>query len=132
MRKEALPGEVALLLVSQFEFEVLSRYGEDVKRVVPLIDTLTLASLLERESYDFNDMRQVAGVIWNRLFIDMKLQIDASLQYARGSIPTEPLWWPRVHPQDKYIDSPYNTYQNNGLPPAPIGKPIDCCSGCGT
>lgn len=118
----ATPEEIALLLTDRFETEVLARYSEEVAALVPLKDTLTIASLLEREAYDFEDMRHIAGVIWNRLFIDMKLQIDATLQYARGNRAWEP-WWPTPTPNDKYIESPFNTYQNAGLPPTPIANP---------
>ena len=52
----------------------------------------------------------------------MRLQIDATLQYAKGSKPSEP-WWPGVRPADKFIASVYNTYENSGLPPAPIANP---------
>ncbi|MFZ2253121.1 MAG: endolytic transglycosylase MltG [Minisyncoccia bacterium] len=120
--RKSLPEVVIPLVTDRFESEVLARYGSDVEDIVPLADTLTIASLLEREAYDFEDMRLIAGVIWNRLFIDMNLQIDATLQYARGSEPSEP-WWPRVVPDDKYIASVYNTYKNSGLPPAPIANP---------
>ena len=51
----------------------------------------------------------------------MKLQIDATLQYVRGSERNG--WWPIVRSRDKYIDSPYNTYLYKGLPPAPISNP---------
>ena len=120
--KEAAPEDVIPLITDRFQSEVLSRYGDDVEAAVPLSDALTIASLLEREAYDFEDMRLIAGVIWNRLFIDMNLQIDATLQYAKGSKPNQP-WWPRVIPNDKYIASVYNTYKNSGLPPAPIANP---------
>lgn len=120
--RKASPDVVIPLITNRFKDEVLSRYGSDVADVVPLNEALTIASLLEREAYDFEDMRLIAGVIWNRLFIDMNLQIDATLQYAKGSEPSEP-WWPRVVPSDKYIASVYNTYKNAGLPPAPIANP---------
>ncbi len=120
--RESRPEDVASVILERFTAEVLTRYGEDITRVVPLKDALIVASLLEREAYDFTDMRHIAGVIWNRLFIDMRLQLDATLQYAKGSKPTE-AWWPKVRPQDKYIDSPYNTYEHKGLPPTPIANP---------
>lgn len=120
--RKAPPEVVVPLITDRFRDEVLSRYGSDVEDMVPLSEALTIASLLEREAYDFEDMRLIAGVIWNRLFIDMNLQIDATLQYAKGSEPSEP-WWPRVVPNDKYIASVYNTYKNSGLPPAPIANP---------
>jgi cell division protein YceG involved in septum cleavage len=122
VQKGATPEEVAPLIGDAFNAEVLSRYDGDVASMVPLQDALTIASLLEREAYDFSDMRHISGVIWNRLFTGMPLQIDATLQYAKGSSPYE-AWWPRVYPADKYIASAYNTYRNEGLPPAPIANP---------
>lgn len=118
----AKPEEVAPLVYQRFQEQVLERYGPQIEAYVPLEQAIIVASLLEREAYDFTDMRQISGVIWNRLFIDMKLQLDATLQYARGSRPNEP-WWPKPVPADKYIDSPYNTYQHVGLPPTAIANP---------
>lgn len=122
VQKDATPEQVAKKITTQFQNEIHARYNDDVAARVPLIEALTIASLLEREAYDFTDMREISGVIWNRLFIGMKLQLDATLQYAKGSRPTGP-WWPRPVPDDKYIESPYNTYQNEGLPPGPIANP---------
>jgi cell division protein YceG involved in septum cleavage len=120
--QSARPADVAPLIITRFDEEIYSRYPSDVDAKVPLHDALTIASLLEREAYDFEDMRHIAGVIWNRLFIDMNLQIDATLQYARGTDAPK-TWWPKPVPADKYIDSPYNTYENSGLPPTPIANP---------
>ncbi len=120
--RTASPEEVAPLVNERFTTEILSRYTDDVSEYVPLNDALTIASLLEREAYDFDDMRHISGVIWNRLFVDMNLQIDATLQYAKGSKVDQP-WWPKVRPADKYITSPFNTYENEGLPPTPIANP---------
>ncbi len=118
----ASPEEAALLVEHRFGEEVFSRYTNEIEALVPLEDALIIASLLEREASDFEDMRHISGVIWNRLFTDMNLQIDATLQYAKGTV-SETSWWPPVRPKDKYIESPYNTYQNGGLPPAPIANP---------
>lgn len=123
LHKDTSPAEVADLVYAGFSKEILQRYTDEVKQTVPIEDALVIASLLEREAGDFENMREVAGVIWNRLFIDMPLQLDATLQYARGNDPYEPSWWPVPRPRDKYIDSPFNTYQNEGLPPAPIANP---------
>ncbi len=120
--KEASPEDVALLVADRFNAEIRTRYTGDIEAVVPLKDALIIASLLEREAYDFEDMRYISGVIWNRLFIDMRLQIDATLQYARGGKNNE-RWWPVPVPADKYIKSTFNTYQNAGLPPEPISNP---------
>lgn len=123
MHKDTRPDEVADLVYAQFSEKILKRYTPEVQSSVPIEDALIIASLLEREASDFENMREISGVIWNRLFIDMPLQLDATLQYARGSRPYEPGWWPTPRPRDKFIDSPFNTYQNEGLPPAPIANP---------
>ncbi|MCA9366099.1 endolytic transglycosylase MltG [Candidatus Kaiserbacteria bacterium] len=122
VNKDASPQAVAERLLEQFKSEVADRYPTEVDRVVPLTDALTIASLLEREAYSFEDMREIAGVIWSRLFIGMNLQLDATLQYAKSDTQGGS-WWPLVVPDDKYIDSPFNTYQNAGLPPSPIASP---------
>lgn len=122
VNRSASPEDVAALVNKRFENEVLLRYNDDVARLVPFGTALTLASLLEREAYSYEDMEHIAGIIWNRLFIDMPLQIDATLQYAKGTNSWQP-WWPQVHPNDKFIDSVYNTYKHKGLPPAPIANP---------
>lgn len=121
--KTATPEEVADLVLAKFATEIANRYDETLEGAVPIKDALVIASLLEREAYDFTDMRVISGVIWNRLFIDMPLQLDASLQYTKGSNKNEPKWWPKVKPSDKFVESPYNTYQETGLPPAPIANP---------
>lgn len=118
----ATPEEVATQVNARFESEIISRYSATVAEAVPLKEAMIVASLLEREAYDFEDMRRISGIIWNRLFIDMPLQLDASLQYAKGSRVSESKWWPKVIPQDKYIKSEYNTYANKGLPPEPIAN----------
>lgn len=82
---------------------------------------LKVASLIQRETNNPEQMPLISGIIWNRLLSGMKLDIDATLQYAKGK--TEDSWWGKVVPEDKYIDSPYNTYRTKGLPPTPICNP---------
>jgi UPF0755 protein len=94
-----------------------------VRTFVSLDEALIIASLLEREAYDFTDMRYISGIIWNRLFTDMRLQLDATLQYAKGNKVKPQTWWPKVVPEDKYIASVYNTYKHKGLPPGAISNP---------
>ncbi len=79
-----------------------------------------VASLIQREAAGAHDMRLISGIIWNRIFKGMPLQIDATLQYVKGD---DGKWWPQVKSEDKYVESPFNTYQNEGLPPAPIANP---------
>lgn len=119
----ATPEDMADELKSTFTSDVSDRYPESTESIVPLADALVIASLLEREARDFENMREISGVIWNRLFIDMPLQLDASLQYVKAEDSHDTTWWPAVRPDDKFIDSPFNTYQNHGLPPEPISNP---------
>lgn len=117
------PGDVQILLSDTFNREIVSRYSTSTASRVPLDDALTIASMLERETRDPGEMRMISGIIWNRLWKGMNLQIDATLQYAKAEDPKQKSWWPQVVPKDKYIKSPYNTYQNKGLPPGPIASP---------
>jgi cell division protein YceG involved in septum cleavage len=121
--KDANPEDVVVLIQTKFTSDILSRYTPEVESKVPLKDALTVASLLEREASDFENMREISGVIWNRLFTDMPLQLDATLQYAKANKANEKSWWPVPKPADKYIKSPFNTYSNKGLPPTPIANP---------
>lgn len=94
---------------------------EESSDILNVNQILTIASLIQREAAGKNDMKLISGIIWNRIFNDMPLQIDATLQYAKGN--DENGWWPPVKADDKYIESPYNTYQIEGLPPGPIANP---------
>ena len=119
----ASPEEVAIMVQEKFNQDILTRYTPEVEAQVPLEDAIVIASLLEREASDFENMREISGVIWNRLFINMPLQLDATLQYVKGGNTTEGKWWPVPKPADKFLKSPYNTYANKGLPPGAIGNP---------
>ncbi len=86
-------------------------------------EAIILASIVEREARDPEQMRHVAGILLNRLEIGMALQVDATLQYAKGYNAQAKTWWAPPLSADKQIESPYNTYQNPGLPPGPISNP---------
>lgn len=114
--------ELKEIVTAHFNTEIAERYTPEVAMQVPLQDSLTIASLLERETKDKQEMRIISGIIWNRLFANMPLQIDATLQYVKATGKSGN-WWPVPRPKDKYLTSPYNTYQNKGLPPTPISNP---------
>ncbi len=77
-------------------------------------ELLTIASLIERETNVDAERALVSGVIHGRLADGMRLDIDATLSYAKGDLTAIPL------DVDRRSDSPYNTYRIPGLPPGPI------------
>jgi UPF0755 protein len=76
---------------------------------------LIVASMIEREAKVGDDRAKIARVIYNRLEIGMKLQIDATLYY---NAPADASFTDL-----KALDTPYNTYLYKGLPPTPIASP---------
>lgn len=87
-------------------------------------EIIIVASLIEREAKLDEDRPLVASVILNRLNIGMKLDIDATVQYALGYQENQKSWWKKeLTKDDLNINSTYNTYKNRGLPPAPISNP---------
>jgi UPF0755 protein len=87
-------------------------------------EIVIIASLVEREAKYDDDRPKVASVLINRYKMDMKLDIDATVQYALGYQTRENSWWKKSLTEDDLaVDSPYNTYTNAGLPPGPISNP---------
>ncbi len=101
-----------------------------------LYQTLTLASIVQREAGSATDMPDIASAYWNRLYNDNGsngqpsqtnglLQADPTVQYARDTENPPKTYWTPL--EDKGIniakDSPWNTYYTVGLPPTPICSP---------
>lgn len=85
------------------------------KNLTPF-EVLIIASMVEREVVVASERPLVAGVIYNRLKRRMRLDIDATVQYAVGD-------WRPLTGADLASDSPYNTRKFPGLPPGPIANP---------
>ena len=81
-------------------------------------EAMTLASIVYEETKCVNEMPRVAGVYINRLKKKMRLQADPTVKYAVGDFAIK-----RVLKSHTECDSPFNTYKNAGLPPAPICIP---------
>jgi len=89
-----------------------------------LVQAVTLASIMERESIQNDEQSLIASVFLNRLKIGMTLGSDPTVQYALGYDSVEQTWWTNPLSLDNLkFDSPYNTYIYAGLPPAPIANP---------
>lgn len=103
-------------MVDQFDSVAVEENLADGVAGRSAYEALIVASLVESEGKVAADRPKIAQVIFNRLEIGMRLQIDATVIYARGGRRPDG----RVLFRDLEIDSPYNTYRNTGLPPTPI------------
>ncbi len=113
--------DVAARLIAKFNEKFAPLAPAFAKQNVKWTTAVKIASLVQRESAGPDDMPLIAGIIWNRLLKNMPLQIDSTVQYARGD--TGKGWWAPITLADEKIDSPYNTYLHTGLPPHPIANP---------
>jgi len=106
-------------MLETFNDKVYAEYGKaDLPR--PLISfnqLINLASIVEKESSEYSDRRLVAGVFLKRLAAENRLQACSTVNYLLSE-PKEILT-----ESDIAIESSYNTYLNDGLPPSAIGNP---------
>lgn len=111
-------GEQAVLqMTEQFRAVVEPLMEKYPDHPLSLKDTVILASLVEREAQVASERPLIAGVYMNRIKKGMKLECDATVQFALGKQKDVLLY------SDLEISSPYNTYRYLGLPPGPICSP---------
>ena len=119
----------AAAVIKIFEDNFNRRFDNELKEKArnkgfSIEQVMILASLVEREARLAEDRQKVASVLLKRLENNMKLDIDATVQYLLGYQPEEKSWWKKeLTLADLKVDSPYNTYKNAGLPPGPIANP---------
>lgn len=113
------PPEIVIRRFLDRFVEVLPKDFEEKSQRLGLTprDAIILASLIEKEASIDNERPVIAQVLLKRLKIGMKLQCDATVQYALGK--TKPV----LTYEDLKVESPYNTYLHYGLPPGPICNP---------
>ena len=95
----------------------LNLRSEIEKQGRTIFEIVNMASLLEKEVKTIEDKKIVSGILWKRLKIGMRLQVDATIVYALEKEPGS------VSYDDLKVDSPYNTYKYAGLPLGPIANP---------
>jgi len=106
------------MMLAQYQFETGSLdYSFAENKGLSRYDILKIASMIEKEAYVPEERALISAVIHNRLAINMKLDIDATLCYGLDK------WDEGLTNADKEFDSPYNTYMYAGLPPTPICNP---------
>ncbi|MCD8390570.1 MAG: endolytic transglycosylase MltG [Firmicutes bacterium] len=114
--------DIINLMLSAFDNQFKDEYYDRAEELGMTVDQIiTLASIIERETDSEAERAKVAGVFYNRLTSDMKLQSCATVQYILGERK------PVLAISDTQIDSPYNTYMYSGLPIGPIANPGLAC-----
>jgi UPF0755 protein len=115
LSRHTTPEGLCRLMTAKFREEWASRRrNEDVHR------TVTLASLVEKESKLAEERPKIAAVFENRLRIGMKLDCDSTTIYAAL---LDGRYSGVIHRSDLASDHLYNTYRHAGLPPGPIASP---------
>jgi len=114
--------EIVNTMLKTFDEHFLPEYYERAAELgMSVDDVITLASIIERESNTGNDRAKISGVFHNRLKQNMRLQSCATIQYILKERKTV------LSTEDTKIESPYNTYINDGLPIGPISSPGEEC-----
>ncbi|MDP2930336.1 MAG: endolytic transglycosylase MltG [bacterium] len=112
------PETIATIMLANFDKKLTDDLRQEIKKQNKTISQIVImASLLEKEAKTAKDKGLVAGILWKRLKIGMRLQVDATVLYALGK-ESGPVSY-----DDLTIDSPYNTYKYAGLPIGPIANP---------
>jgi UPF0755 protein len=123
---ESTPESLLTAMIDRYGVAVADTSLEEASAAAGLepLETLTIASIIQREVREIEDMPGVAEVIFNRLndecseVAEQRLQMDSTVHYALdeyGEVATTD--------DQRQIDSPYNTYREGGLPPGPIASP---------
>ena len=139
---ESTPANLVDLMLSTFDArvapEIEGRLAGKVLfdlelgdyRPMTMYDVIILASIIEREAVVEEERPVIASVYYNRLdpaYVQetaLRLSADPTIQYAKGYDPATANWWnPMLPGEGQTIDSPYNTFKVQGLPPGPIASP---------
>jgi len=116
--RDATAEEVTCRLLDQ-TLSVYNEFKDDIEASELSVHQLfTLASIVQYEASDIENMKLVAGVFYNRLAIDMPLQSSVTVCYSIDFDKDVDSWQACEYNAD--YESPYNTYLYNGLTPGPI------------
>ena len=119
--KNTSEAELIEMMVGQFKKTFVPEWKERTEEMgMEVRDIVTLASLIEKETSVQEEKALVSSVFHNRLKLGMKLDCDPTIIYA---LKKKNEFQGRLRNKDLKMDSPYNTYLYNGLPPGPISNP---------
>lgn len=115
----ASEGEESIIkrMLTAFEVRMEQNFNQGSYNGLDLNQMITLASIIEREIKIDDERPLASSVFYNRINQGMRLQSCATVQYIIGERKAV------LTNEETKIDSPYNTYINEGLPPAPIASP---------
>lgn len=116
--KTTKTSDVVEKMLSNFDRRV-APYLEDIEKSgKTLKDIVVMASIIQKEATNnYLEKQMVSGILWRRMEINMRLQVDATLKYITGK-PSS-----RLTRADLAMEHDYNTYRIYGLPPGAIGAP---------
>lgn len=118
IEEETTAHDLIQAMLKRFEQMYTKEYQDVVEASGHTLDEMvTIASIIEKEIKLDEERPRAAGVIYNRLEEGMPLQVDATVLYAMGIVKED------ISTVDLQYDSPYNTYQVDGLPVGPISNP---------
>lgn len=116
--KEINAEKIVLKISDNFDGKVTPELRDAIRgQGKSIADIVTMASIIEREVRSDEDRKIVSGIFWNRIKAGQALQSCATLAFILGENKKQ------YSIADTQIKSPYNTYQNPGLPPGPISNP---------
>jgi len=123
--RQASIEQLLPLILTNFENQVTAEIRTGfTNQGMSLYEAVKLASMVEREAINDEEMPMLASVFYNRLVINQRLESDPTVQYAIGYNTEQETWWTNpLTLADLEIDSPYNTYLYPNLPPGPICNP---------
>lgn len=113
---DVTPGEIIDMMESQFRLATKDLLST-ASSTASLEDIIIMASIIEEEANNMSDRQVISGILWKRIEEGMPLQVDAPFYYLFGKGSSQ------LTRADLSSSSPYNTYTNKGLPPAPISNP---------
>ena len=122
--RQATEAQVLEVFLSSFAVNVTPEMRAGFSsQGLSLFEAVTLASIVERETVVDGEQATIASVYFNRIRVGMMLQADPTVQYALGYNAAWGWWKSPLALEDLNVESFYNTYLYNGLPPAPIASP---------
>jgi UPF0755 protein len=118
IRPTASPASLLKEMTARYRLEV-DGTGLPAETSNPIVENhlIIVASLVQAEGASVSNFPKIARVIYNRLKLGLKLDLDSTVKFALST------YSPQISAYDKNIRSPYNTFRHAGLPPGPIGSP---------